>query len=186
MRAESRSVIVEDSVTGDNLKVNSDGAIYNSDIVSKWLEEGKVYVASDNASFGGTTFEDKILFRNPASSGKTVIILGFRVHLDLAATTNQLNQINVRFHKNPTVSANGTGVGEFNLNNGAADAAVALVTTEPTVSPRGDKLGEGIAINQSYTSVFPYLMVEDSSLLIRVKMNDAANSIIYTVGWAEI
>lgn len=174
------------NIDGRELKLTADGAIYNSTIISKWLADGKVYVASDNTSFGGVGFEDKILVRNPSGSGITVVLFGLRVHLDLAATTNQLNQMNVRFHKNPTVSSNGTGVGEFNLNSGAADNAQALVTTEPTVSPRGDKIGEGIAINQSYNSILPYLLVENSSIMIRIKMNDAANSIIYTLAWAEI
>lgn len=185
-REEAGSRIIEDGTTGDNLAITSDGAIYNSSVISKWLSEGKIFVAGTSVTFSGTTFENKLLFRNPASSGKTGILLGINIHLNLNATTNQLNQLTAIFFKSPTVTSNGTSVNINNLNIGSSATPVSLITKEPTISSNGSEIGGATTINTSYGSRFPLLMPENTSVLARLKVNDSTNSALIAMSWIEI
>lgn len=149
-----------------------------------FLRRGQLFIASSNITFSGTSFEKKILIRNPVASGVNLIIFRIGLSLDVAATTGQLNQIVLRGHKNPTITTEGSTVITRNLKTDASDITGAKIFKDPTISANGDKIGETSVIN-SPLRVGTFIIGEGDDHLTQIRLNDSNNDIIFSVVWAE-
>jgi len=150
-----------------------------------FLRRDLLYCAPATLSFSGTGWLDKILIRNPSDSGKNIIVFMTKAYLDLAATTNQLNAINCRVFKGPTITADGTTVNTRNLTVGGSNTTQLEVYSDPTISVNGQALFRCAAINNGVDLCTPFKIEPNNEVLIQLQVNDANNGAWFNIFWAE-
>lgn len=155
-------------------------------LVEHFLRRGKLFHALEVISFTGTTLEQEMLIRNPVSSGVNLIIFKIEAVLDIAATTNQLNQIVLDVRKNPTVSATGGAItSSGNKKSGSSNSHQAQLFGQPTFTGANtDTIMGDLQINRP--AILKNIILEPGNdLAVRCRANDAANSGFIMVEWAE-
>lgn len=157
---------------------------HTDNLKQHYLRRNTLYNAVDTVSFVSTSFISKMLIRNPSGSGVNAILFDISAYLVLGATTSQLNQINMRVRKNPTVTTVGTAMVEHNMSVDQADAPNVQITKSPTISATGTIMYRKVGINTPI-HVEPLILAPGEDLLIQLAVNTTANTAYIQVTFAE-
>ena len=134
-------------------------------------------------TISGTTESPYLLLKNPAASGKNLIVTHFNYGID----ANNVRSI-IRIWKNPTVTADGTALVEENTNfKTGATSSVATAFKSPTVSSNGAVLNIGIAPanNPSRGLNRFYFIPPGKAILVTIENSVSNASTFADIYWLE-
>lgn len=159
--------------------------------VSAYVEEntladlGQMFTtASAIINIGASGVEAPLLLiRNPSGSGKTI---KFRNFTEGIISTNKPTTF--RFYFNPTVLTNGTSLTAVNKLNGGSTVAVALATTQPTVSANGTQIKVSVVVAGVFVvpENFSLQLPANTSLLVTSTATVNNTEVTIDVDWAEV
>ena len=151
---------------------------------SNYADASKVFSANFEVSSIGTTEIPVALFRNPSGSGKTVKL----IRLTLSNFHTVSSFIRVRAYVAPTVTSDGTGLTEGCTNIGGA-AASAETFSSPTISANGTRIGQwSVAAFQNALVVpldFIFIVPANTTMLITGQADGSSRVLGGSIIWAE-
>jgi hypothetical protein len=175
----------------DSLKVSvSNSAVINvvsQDSAQYYCENNSLYsIGLDLNMAAAGTDNPLVLMRNPTGSGKKIAV--WRVQCGSTVTNVG---VEFKIFSSPTVTANGSSVTVYprNVNNAQA-AAVALITSLPTISASGNPLSF-LSVGQNSNSIifaddFSLYLQPNSSILITGSPSSNNRNASLTIVWAEV
>lgn len=150
------------------------------------LAKEKLFSLGKNFTFSGTSFEKKVLIKNPSASAINMVIFRIAAMPNINATTSQLNSFDLRIRKNPTITTDGTAINERNCVLGASDTTGINSYSDPTISGTGGTIiTRVISINQETLFNFPIILTPGNNLLIELAVNDSNNGIYFQAIYGE-
>lgn len=146
----------------------------------------KLFTMNFEVSGVGTTEIPVALFRNPSGSGKTVKFARLTIS-NLHQTANTF--IRVRAYVAPTVTADGTGLVEGCTHIGQA-APVSVTFSSPTVSANGTRIGQWNVVSSANALVIPldlwFILDANTQMLLTAQADGTARIIAGALIWAEV
>lgn len=153
---------------------------------SELAVQNKTFSMNFEVSGVGTTEIPVALFRNPSGSGKTVRLIRLTIS-NLHQTANTF--IRVRGYVAPTVTSDGTTAGGGCTHIGQAGPS-ALSFFSPTVSANGTRIGQWNVVSSANALVIPLDMLfilDANTQMLMTAQADGTNRIIAgALIWAEI
>jgi len=184
-REESRPRIIEDGSTGDSLTINPNGSLIGRTSLEQHLCKGTLYAATAVHTFSGTTFENKILLRNPSGSGKNIYFYDLKHLLDLSSSITTLHSLYVAVYRNPTVSSNGATISPRNRKSDASDSAVLLINRDPTITAVGTLIVGDVASNGAQNHINHIVLAPGNSYLLQLAVANSADAAYTILNWGE-
>lgn len=143
-REEARARVIEDSSTGTNMVVNSDGSINVNTVlgpsspptastISELVKDEKVFTVAGTVNMTSAGADNPLfLIRNPSGSGKDLYVYRSSYGVDI-----ENNYANFGLYYDPTITSVGTAHSiRLNRIGGTATSSM-LVYTLPTLSSNG-------------------------------------------------
>lgn len=153
---------------------------------SELAAQNKLFSMNFEVTGVGTTEIPVALFRNPNGSGKTVRLARLTIS-NLHQTANTF--IRVRAYVAPTVTADGTSAGGGCTHVGQAGPS-ALSFTSPTVSANGTRIGQWNVVSSANALLVPLelmFILDANTQMLMTAQADGTNRIIAgALIWAEI
>jgi hypothetical protein len=156
-----------------------------NDYVESSTKEDKSFMATtDLNSISGTSESPYFFLKNPAASGKTLVI----THLHVGVNSSSARSI-YRLYANPTTSADGTALTECNAHVKSSPVSSVMTTfKEPTVSANGDLFDTKIvSADNGSNGLNRWLYVDEGNTVLITVENDVSNtSTLCSVWWLEL
>lgn len=153
---------------------------------SELAVQNKTFSMNFEVSGVGTSEIPVALFRNPSGSGKTVRLVRLTIS-NLHQTANTF--IRVRAYGAPTVTSDGTTAGGVCTHVGQAGPS-SLSFTSPTVSANGTRIGQWNVVSSANALLIPldmiYILDANTQLLMTAQADGTARIIAGALIWAEI
>jgi hypothetical protein len=173
------------SVTSSNeLLVKVNNQLATTDAWETYVKENKGFAVSYAATVAGKDLTPYMQLKNPSGSGINVIIKSITMGLNASAGVSTFY-----LYKTPTITADGTGLSENNLND-LTVTANAQAYSAPTTSSNGSLVatyvlsGNGISSFRLDSQLGIYIR-PNTSFLIAVDPDINNMSYAVNIWWAE-
>jgi hypothetical protein len=173
-----------DITDSHELKVYVGNQLATTDAWEQYVKDNKGFAVSFGATVAGKDLTPYMQLKNPSGSGKNIIIKSITMGLNASAGVSTFY-----LYKTPTITADGTGLTENNLND-LSVTATAQAFSVPTVSAYGSLIatyilsGTGISSFRLDSQLGIYIRA-NSSFLIAVDPDVNNMSYAVNIWWAE-
>lgn len=148
--------------------------------------DNKLFTMNFEVSGVGVTEIPVALFRNPSGSGKTVRLVRLTIS-NLHQTANAF--IRVRAYGAPTVTSDGTTAGGVCTHVGQA-GPTSVSFTSPTVSGNGTRMGQWNVVSSANALIIPldeWFILDANTQILMTAQADGTNRLIAgALIWAEV
>lgn len=180
-----KSRIVIEGPDGTDLNINDNNTITTLSHPELLARNGNFFSTVDAHTFSGTTFENKILLRNPTGSGKNVYFFKLKHVIDLSSSIATLHDLFVVIYRNPTVTANGGVLQTRNVKSGQSDTSVLLVNQNPTISSVGTLITGDMTSNAEPSTLNHLILEPGDTYLISLAVSNSSDGAYSIINWGE-
>lgn len=178
-------VLVNGDGTNENT-INTDGTQASRSNIQQLASENKVFSTNFEVTGIGTTEIPVGLFRNPSGSGKTVKLDRLTIS-NLHQTANTF--VRVRVYVAPTVTADGTALTTGCTHIGQAGPS-SVAFSSPTVSANGTRIGNWNVVSSANALPIPldmiYILDANTQVLITAQADGTNRILAASLIWAEV
>jgi hypothetical protein len=180
----AQEVTIKNSA-GTELAINSDGSLRTNTLVTSLANLGQVFGVNLELNLPSTGEQNMLLLRNPAGSGKNILI-----NMSLFGSVDTITRYRIRIYQKPTITSVGNSFSVFPCLVKASNppVSVALAYSSPVTSSRGTRIRtyarEGTNSDVEYTDR-TIDMTAGTDILVTGD-TDATNKILaITLQWSE-